>query len=276
MTGRHPPQAALARGLDHAVHAVRDLAAVKAGYEALGFTTTPPAMHPWGTGNSLVQLDGSFVEILSVEEPERIAAAGPGEFSFGAFNRDFLARGDGMSMMVFSSADAAADRARWQEQGLETYALFDFSRRATLPGGEQVTVAFSLAFVTDPAMPRAAWFVCQQHHPEHFWKPEYQRHANGAARMGSVWMQAPDPARHGDFLARRFAEGRVVEADGGVDLVLPRGRVALRTPEALAARFPGAPLPPAGAGPAFAALAIEGAGGPAQRHALAGLLVELG
>ncbi len=66
------------RGLDHVVHAVRDLHAARSAYAALGFTTTPPALHPWGTGNSLVQLDRSFFEILSVEAPEKIVAASAG------------------------------------------------------------------------------------------------------------------------------------------------------------------------------------------------------
>jgi len=263
------------RGLDHAVHAVRDLAAAKARYEALGFTTTPPAMHPWGTGNSLVQLDGSFIEILSVERPEGIVAPGAGEFSFGDFNRRFLARREGMSMMVFSSDDAAADLARWRREGLATYAPFDFSRRATLPDGEEVTVAFSLAFVTDASMPDAAWFVCQQHFPQHFWKPEYQRHANAAARMACVWLQCDEPASHAQFLARLFDEGEVLPEDGGVTLSLPRGRVALRTPAALAERFPGASLPPTARGPAFAGVTVETAAGEPSRSEVAGLIVEL-
>jgi hypothetical protein len=52
--------------------------------------------------------------------------------------------------------------------------------------------------------------------------------------------------------------------------------VALRTPRALAARFPGAALPPADAGPVFAALGIEAPAGSPGCHELAGLLVELG
>ena len=71
----------MTRGLDHIVHAVHDLGAVQRQYAALGFTTTPPALHPWGTGNTLVQLDRSFVEILSVEEPSKIAAPAAGEFA---------------------------------------------------------------------------------------------------------------------------------------------------------------------------------------------------
>ena len=49
------------RAIDHLVLCVRDLEAARAIYRRLGFTLTPPARHPWGTGNSLVQLQGNFL-----------------------------------------------------------------------------------------------------------------------------------------------------------------------------------------------------------------------
>ena len=54
-------------------------------------------------------------------------------------------------MLVFASDDARRDQAAFAESGLETYAPFDFERRAKLPDGSEVTVGFSLAFVTDTA-----------------------------------------------------------------------------------------------------------------------------
>ena len=54
---------------------VDDLDAAQRFYERLGFTTTPRATHPFGTGNSLVQLRGNFIELLGVVEPENIKPA---------------------------------------------------------------------------------------------------------------------------------------------------------------------------------------------------------
>ena len=76
-------------------------------------------------------------------------------------------------MLVLDSLDAAADLAEFKAAELGTHEPFGFSRSARLPDGEEVTVSFSLTFVTHPDMPQAAFFTCQQHAPEHFWKADY-------------------------------------------------------------------------------------------------------
>jgi catechol 2,3-dioxygenase-like lactoylglutathione lyase family enzyme len=107
------------RAIDHLVLAVSDLEAAREAYRRMGFTLTPPAQHPWGTTNSLVQLQGNFLELLAVTEPEKILAPEPSRFSFGAFNQTFLKRRQGLSMLVFESKDgllAASQAARRQPQ----------------------------------------------------------------------------------------------------------------------------------------------------------------
>lgn len=68
-------------------------------------------------------------------------------------------------MLTFASDDARRNQTAFTEKGLTTYPVFDFSRRAALPGGGEATVAFSLAYVTDDRMPGIAFFACQQHAP---------------------------------------------------------------------------------------------------------------
>ncbi len=221
----------MTRGIDHVVLCVRDLEAARRVYAALGFTLTPSARHPFGTANSLVQLEGNFLELLSVAEPAAITPARPGVFSFGAYNEQFLARREGMSMLVLQSTHARLDHEAFVRAGLDTYAPFDFERRAQLPDGTEVTVAFSLAFVTHRQMPQAVFFVCQQHAPEHFWRPVYQRHDNTAVAIASVTMVARRPAAFAEFLTALFGEGAVraegdaliVATDAGVLEVLSPG-----------------------------------------------------
>jgi hypothetical protein len=240
------------RGIDHLVLCVVDLAAARQVYRGLGFTTTPPAAHPFGTGNSLVQLQGNFIELLSVVEPEKIPAMATGRFSFGAFNRDFLARRQGMSMLVFQSDDARCDQREFASKGLATYAPFDFSRKATLPDGGEVTVGFSLAFVTDPRMPEAAFFVCQQHAPEYFWKPEYQEHPNGARAVSEVVMVAEQPAAFAALFEGLQGSHSVSVADGILRVATARGRITLLDRARFLARFQDMPDPQAPDTPHFA------------------------
>jgi len=175
-----------------------------------------------------------------VVAPEDISAPQAGHFGFAAFNRDYLAKGEGFSMLVLAADDARGEQARMQRAGLESYQPFDFSRQARLPSGEEVTVGFSLAFASDAAMPDAGFFYCQQHAPQHFWKPEYQRHANTAATMEEVGLVAARPREAGPFLAA-FADAAVAPVEGGLSLDTGRGTISVLTPEAFRAHWGFAP-----------------------------------
>lgn len=246
----------MTRGIDHLVLAVRDLDKARAFYETLGFTLTPRALHPWGTANHLVQLNGCFLELLGIADPAKIPPHKPGEFSFGAHNRDFLARREGLSMLVFQSHDARSDQAEFAAAGLQTYAPFDFGREAKLPDGGTARVAFSLAFVTDPRMPDSAFFTCQHHAPKYFWKREYQVHPNGARTIAEVVMQAPDPPSLAAFFAKLQGAESVRRDGSSLRIATARGRIAVVEPRVYAARFVHPSEPEATAH--FAAVRISG------------------
>ena len=225
------------RGIDHLVLCVNDLELGAAFYRQLGFTTTPRARHPWGTDNCLIQLTGSFIELLTVSRPSLIFAAGPKTFSFGAFNQKFLAHREGMSMLVFESKDAEADRKELIARGLPAYDKFYFERKAKLPDGSQVPVAFSLAFATDPRMPEAAFFCCQQHAPQYFWKAEYQSHTNGADKLLEVIMVANEPEAFAGFFSKLQDPDSVVMEGSELTIHTPRGTIRVLTPAQTCGRF---------------------------------------
>src|SRR5258707_11035742 len=93
------------RGLDHIVHAVRDLDAAAELYRRLGFSVGARNRHSWGTHNQVVQLPGFFIELLTVAEPDKLGNDG---FStlFGRFNQSFLNRRQGLSILLLESEDA--------------------------------------------------------------------------------------------------------------------------------------------------------------------------
>jgi hypothetical protein len=187
-------------GLDHIVHAVRDLDAAAEFYRRAGFTVGARNRHAWGTHNRIVQLKNCYIEILEVAEPEKIVAHGARSFSFGAFNRDFLAKHEGFSMLILNSSDAVDDARAFKAAGIGGFKVFDFAREGARPDGTPVKLAFSLAFAHDPASPNVRFAACQHHFPENFWDPAFQAHANGARSVPGAVMVADNPSDHHIFL----------------------------------------------------------------------------
>ncbi|MBO6755684.1 MAG: VOC family protein [Roseibium sp.] len=222
----------MVRGLDHLVLAVHDLDAAAYGFEALGFTVGPRNQHSWGTANRLIQLDGFFIEILTVAEPDRIPDIHADEFSFGGFNRDFLKRREGPAMLVLESHDPEADRAAFEHLHLKTYAPFSFERTATFKDGSTATVGFDLTFVSDPLAPGIGYFTCRNRYPENFWNSAFQRHENGAKTVVNVVLVADDPSDHHAFLGGFSGQREMRATSLGLELKTPRGTIVVLTPTA--------------------------------------------
>ncbi|MDJ0929658.1 VOC family protein [Breoghania sp.] len=224
-------------GIDHIVHAVKGLEAAREAYVRLGFTLMPFAEHPWGTRNFLVQLDGAFIEVLDVFDPDRMEEADFDSFSFGAYNRDFLVGGEGMSMLVLDSVDPEADRAAFVKAGLRTYAPFSFERVARQPDGSDARVAFDLTFTTHLDLPDVAFFTCRNRYPENFWKEAYQRHANGALGIAGTVLVMPRPADLHEFI-EGFTGVRELKVTGfGIECRTARGSFDVLTPEGFEALY---------------------------------------
>jgi hypothetical protein len=187
-------------GLDHIVHAVRDLDAAAEFYARAGFTVGARNRHAWGTHNRIVQLKNAYIEILTVAEPEKIVPHGVRSFSFGAYHRDFLASREGFSMLILNSSNAAADARSFEATGIGGFEVFDFSREGAKPDGTPVKLAFSLAFARDATSPNVRFAVCQHYFPENFWDPAFQTHANGAGAVPGVALVADNPTDHHIFL----------------------------------------------------------------------------
>ena len=227
------------RRIDHLVICVHDLEQAALSWRSLGFSLTPASVHPFGTSNRLAMFANNYLELLAVTNAAAIPAATPGRFSFAAHNQAFLATAEGISMLALHSVDAHADAAHFKANGIGAYAPFDFGRDAVLPAGATARVEFSLAFATDPAMPGIAFFTCQQRHPpELFWKPDYQRHPNGALRVVEVVMSAPEPAAHRAFL-ERMTETTAELGPGRLTVGGTGDRITVLSPRETARRLPG-------------------------------------
>jgi len=220
------------RGLDHIVHAVRDLDAAAEFYRRAGFTIGARNRHAWGTHNTIVQFPGVFIELIAIGEPELIRIGAPGTFSFGAFLRDFLAREEGLAMLVLEGKGAADDAAAFRAAGIGDFKPFNFEREAKRPDGSPTKVAFSLVFAADEKAPDIGYFTCQQHHPENFWNPAFQQHANGAVTIAGIVMVSENPDDHRHFVSA-FSGERAIDAHAnGISIATPRGIIEVMTPAA--------------------------------------------
>ncbi len=216
-------------GLDHIVLACRDLNATASRFERSGFTLTPEAHHPWGTANRLVQLDGSFLELLAIANDESIVPAEAGKFSFGAFNRQFLAAEEGASMMVLRGA-GRSDQRRFEAAGIGPFDLFSFERTAVQPDGTAKTVAFDLAFAMSEQLPNISFFTCLNKYPENFWKPAYQVHPNGARKLARITIVADNPSDHHAFLSAYSRQREMRATSFGIDIDTDQGTISVLTP----------------------------------------------
>ena len=225
------------RGLDHIVHAVADLDPAADIYRALGFAVGAENHHPWGTSNRIVQLPGCFVELLAIARPDQVTAHAPQTFSFGAFNREFLARGEGLSMLALESRNAAADADSFLAAGFGGFDLLRFERAGRKADGSPVTVGFSLAFAVDPKARDTGFFVCQQHHPQNFWDPALQVHPNGVSAIAGVVLVAENPADHHIFLSMLAGERNLHATSAGMTVPTPRGAIEVMSPVAFSAGF---------------------------------------
>jgi hypothetical protein len=233
------------RGLDHIVHAVHDLDGAAALYRRMGFTVGARNRHPWGTHNSIVQLPGFFIEILTMAEPDKLGEDAVSRL-FGRYNQDFLARGEGLSLLVLESKDAGADVEDFKSAGISAAdAAAHFEREARRPDGAPIKVGFSLAFAQDQAAPSVRFMTCQQHDPENFWNPAFQDHANGANEIRAVIMVADDPEQHRSFATAYTGSTDFYIEPGEVSVMTPRGAFSIMTPVRFQAAF-GGPQPAAG------------------------------
>jgi Glyoxalase-like domain len=227
---------AMPRGLDHIVHAVRDLDAAADLYRRAGFIVGARNRHAWGTHNHIVQLPGFFMELLVVAEPERLTGEGFAAL-FGDFNRRFLERQEGLSFMMLESQDVPADAAQFRAAGFARSEAMHFERAGKGADGSTVTVGFSLAFARDPRAPDIGFAVCRQHHPQHFWDAALQQHLNGVTGVAGAVLVAQNPADHHIFLTA-FSGERELHAGSGVLLApTPRGDIRVMDPAAFRARF---------------------------------------
>lgn len=209
------------QGIDHVVIVVRDLDKAQRAYARMGFTLTPRGFHTLGSQNHCLMFGSDYVELLAV----------PVHHPANRHYAEFLQRGEGLAGLAFATDDAAGLHAGLAAEGIAAGEPLDFSRPVEGLGEAR----FRITTLPAEATPGLNSFACQHFTPGLVWRPEYQRHANGATALAAMAVIAEDPsaaaARYATLigtLPRRIAEGQLVEAGSTPIAITSRGKLGRR------------------------------------------------
>jgi len=214
-------------GIDHAVLAVRDLDVARDTFERMGFVLTPRGQHTLGSQNHCVVFGRDYLELLWL----------PPDIKTRPFIGNFLERGEGLAALALKTRDAQVAHGELRAAGLEPTGVMDFSRPVHFAAGTH-DARFRTLDIGARHAPCGRLFLCQHQTPELVWRPEWQRHDNGATAIAAVAVVAADvgatAAAYGKVFgvrAKKIAEGLLVETGGAP--------IAIATDRSLAKRLPG-------------------------------------
>ncbi len=200
--------------LDHVGVVTRDLAALAAQYERLGFTVTPLARHADGRiGNRCIMLRHGYIELLAVVDPNARSAT----------LERFLARYAGVHILAFSVAGLQAELARLHRAGIAgpTVTRFERSIDETTPA----MAGFDL--VQLPDQPEGRFNFVHHLTPELLWQERFLHHPNNAISLEAVELTVAEPIATASRLSRLLGCPVVPDPAEGFTLELARGRLRL-------------------------------------------------
>ena len=170
--------------LDHVVFNARDhVDEVAALFDRLGFTVGPRGYHSLGSINHTVVFGDDYLEILGYP-PGTPPASRP----------ELVESPVGLMATVLRSADADATRGELLAAGFAPRPVQEFSRPVALPDGSGAEAAFRVTRLEPDAVEGTWFYFCQHLTPELVWRPQWQRHANGALGMCAIDIDVADPA----------------------------------------------------------------------------------
>ncbi|WP_164749828.1 VOC family protein [Nitratireductor alexandrii] len=233
------PSSALS--LDHLVLPTADLETASARLCALGFTVAPQGTHPFGTVNRCVYFsDGCFLEPLAIGDRDRCIAAIADGNVFVARDEAFRrARGqEGFSAIVFATADAEADHARYVSGGMSPGKPLFFTRPFLDADGKAGEASFRLAFATIAGLAEPFFFACQRIGVPAVDRTALEAHENGARGLAGAVVVADDTVSVRDAIARIAKVGNGTEPDAeAAALVLSNAAIDVMRPDAYRRRF---------------------------------------
>jgi len=204
--------------IDHLMISVEDSQQAGALFERLGFTATPRSLMP-GLSNRLVcfpaqQPDAcNYIELMALEDADRAPQPMP----------QLLPPAGRPVSMVTVAPDIDATYRALREYGLRMPEPIHLERDWDLPGGEVITPRFAV-LIPDIGQSPFFWNVCQHKTPQHYVRPDFVDHPNGATGLKAIIAVADDPAH----VAAHYRTVWGAEVDGRDPVRVTIGAVDLR------------------------------------------------
>lgn len=234
--------------LDHVGIAAHDLDALAATYESLGFLLTPLARHagkltpdgptvPFGTGNRCAMLGrpgrpGGYLELIARIDPNAPA---------NSLDR-FLQRYEGIHIVAFGIADAAAELARLRREGFDLPGVAYLERPADAGDPAKGQAKFARLPLPNEASPEGRMQLIRHLTPELIWRNEWLRHPNRAKALAGLVIAVADVAEAAGRFARLTGVAPKLQP-GIAEFDLARARLSLVSPDVLEKRLPGVTPP---------------------------------
>ncbi|MFO1362673.1 MAG: VOC family protein [Burkholderiales bacterium] len=246
------------QGIDHVVVVVRDLDAARDAFRRMGFAVTPRGVHTLGSQNHCVMFGRDYIELLWSPE----GAPHPSR----QYYTEFARAGEGLAAIAFGTDSAKGAYTEMLWAGFAPTDPVEFARPVELPEGRR-EARFRVSMAALDRTPGGRAFVCEHLTRAVVWRPEHQRHANGATGIAAVAFVGADVAGTARAYERLLATPAEPIAEG---LVVRTGdaAIAFATTRSLSARFPRIRLSPR-TEPLMAALFIRVADRTAAAAALA-------
>jgi len=216
-------------GIDHVVVVVHDLDVARDTFARLGFTVTPRGVHTVGSRNHCVMLGRDYIELLASPEENPHPSR--------QYYTDFARAGEGLAAIALASRNAKGAYTELLWAGFGPTDPLELSRPVELPEGTR-DAKFRITQLAPGATPGGRVFVCEHLTRELVWRPEHQRHANGATELAAVAILCDDVAQAAkpyerlfDVKAKEIAEGLLVETGGAPLAFVTAASLAKRLPQ---------------------------------------------
>jgi len=220
--------------IDHVMCQVTDTEQAQAVFERLGFATTPrSSIADGGVANRLVILTpkgpgvANFIELMAIEDRDRLEPA----------MAQVLSGSQGIKSLVNNLEDADTARAAQLAAGFAMLEVWPKQRIWQLPSGEELLVAFRV-LLPEPGQVPLMFNGVQYRTLQHYLRPEFQQHPNGALRWVAVGAVIDDA----DFdstvaIYERLYGSTAVRGAGQAIVTVRDTSLTLMTPDVLAGAY---------------------------------------